>query len=230
MIAFIQENRLLLLLGLAAVVTFIWLLQFRARLRMKWYAALGLSILHVIYGVICVKIFAVLEGNGVSSGAMSLFGAVFFMPLAYWLGARLMRRKVSEVFDIFAPCMIFTLLCARVNCLFAGCCLGRVIPGLEPWRFPTRELEMIFYIAFLAIMASRILRGKTYGQVYPLYMFSYGIVRGVLECFRVAATDGIFHLSHIWAFLAFSLGLALYVEIKRRHGAREKRLRPREKR
>ncbi|MBQ1167488.1 MAG: prolipoprotein diacylglyceryl transferase [Bacteroidales bacterium] len=208
---------MLLLLGLAAVVTFLWLLQFRSRLRMKWYAALCLSILHVIYGVFCVKAFAVLEGNPISNGAMSLFGAVFFMPLAYWLGAKLTRRSVAEVFDIFAPCMIFTLLCARVNCLFAGCCLGRLIPGMEPWRFPTRELEIIFYIVFLTIVVPHILRGKTYGQVYPLYMFSYGIVRGILEFFRVASTDHLFHLSHIWALIAFSLGLGLYAEIKRRH-------------
>lgn len=224
-IPYLQENRLLLLLGLAAVVTFVWLLQFRGRLRMKWYVALFLSILHVIYGVVCVKVFAVLEGNPVSNGAMSLFGAVFFMPLAYWLGAKLTKRSAAEVFDIFAPAMIFTLLCARVNCLFAGCCQGRVIPGLDPWRFPTRELEMIFYIVFLAILVPRILRGKTYGQVYPLYMFLYGMVRGVLECFRVASTDNIFHLSHVWALIAFSLGLALYAEIKRRCAPKDERKR-----
>ncbi len=224
-IPFLQENRLLLLLGLAAVVTFVWLLQFRGRLRMKWYVALVLSILHVVYGVFCVKVFAVLEGNPVSNGAMSLFGAVFFMPLAYWLGAKLTKRSAAEVFDIFAPCMIFTLMCARVNCLFAGCCQGREIPGLEPWRFPTRELEIVFYIVILAILVPRILSGKTYGQVYPLYMFSYGITRCVLEFFRVSSTDHLFHLSHIWALIAFSLGLALYAEIKRRRAPRDERKR-----
>ena len=126
---------------------------------MKWYVAFCLSILHVAYGVFCVKAFAVLEGNPISNGAMSLFGAVFFMPVAYWLGAKLTKRDVAEVFDIFAPCMIFTLLCARVNCLFAGCCQGRLIPGMEPWRFPTRELELVFYIVFLAILSPRVLRG-----------------------------------------------------------------------
>ena len=229
-IQFIQDNSLVLVLGMAAAVTFIWLAALRERLRMSWLAALLLSLLHVAYGVFCVKVFAVLEGNPASRGAMSLFGAVFFMPLAYWLGAKLTKRSAAEVFDIFSACMIFTLFCARINCLISGCCLGRMIPGMEPLRWPTRELEMLFYAVFLALMAPRILRGKTYGQVYPLYMFLYGIVRNVLECFRVSASDNIFHLSHVWAILSFVIGLAVYLEIRRRHAAREKRSRAREKR
>ena len=224
-IQFFQENRLLLLLGLAAVVTFLWLLRFRSRLRMKWYAALCMGALYVVYGVFCVKAFAVLEGIPISNGAMSMFGVVFFMPLGFWLGAKLTKQSIAEVSDILTPCMIFSLLCARVNCLLAGCCMGRMIPGLEPWRFPTRELEMVFYIVFLAIIAPRILRGKTYGQVYPLFMFSYGVVRFVLEFFRVSSTDHLFHLSHVWALIAFSLGLGLYAEIKRRHAYHDERKR-----
>lgn len=229
-IRFLQENSLYLLLGLAAVCTFVWLLQFRSRLRMTWYAALALSLLHVAYGVFCVKAFAVLEGNGPSMGAMSLFGAVFFMPPAYWLGARLTKRDAAAVFDVFAVCMIFTLLCARVNCIISGCCQGRLIPGLEPLRWPTREAELVFYVIFLAIMAPRVLKNVTFGQVYPLYMLSYGIVRSVLECFRVAATDNIFHLSHVWAVLALSLGVGFYGELKRRHTKRHMRNRAREMR
>ena len=216
-IRFLQENSLYVLLALAAVCTCVWLLLLRRRLRMAWPVAILLSLLHVAYGVACVKVFAIMEGG--SAGAMSLFGAVFFMPLAYWLGAQVTKRDTAEVFDIFAPCMIFTLFCARINCLVSGCCLGRIIPGLEPWRWPTREAELVFYVVFLALVAPRVFREKTYGQVYPLYMFLYGVVRCVLECFRVSATNGIFHLSHVWAVLALIVGFVLYSEIKRRHTA-----------
>lgn len=192
---------------------------------MPWLAALLLSLLHVAYGVFCVKAFAILEGNPASKGAMSLFGAVFFMPVAYWFGAVLTKRDKAEVFDIFSICMIFTLFCARINCLISGCCLGRLIPGLEPLRWPTREAELIFYIVFLAFLAPRVFRGKTFGQVYPFYMIVYGIVRCALECFRVSTTDNIFHLSHVWAILSFILGFVLYTEIKKRHTARSARVR-----
>ena len=211
----LQENSLYVLLLLAAVCTCLWLLFLRRRLRMAWPVAILLGLLHVVYGVACVKAFAIMEGS--TAGAMSLFGAVFFMPFAYWIGARVTKRNTAEVFDIFAPCMIFTLFCARINCLISGCCLGRMIPGLEPLRWPTREAELLFYAVFLAMLVPRVFKGKTIGQVYPLYMLSYGIVRCVLECFRVASTNRIFHLAHVWALLSLIFGFVIYSEIKRRH-------------
>ena len=89
---------------------------------MKWYAALPISICHTLYGVLTVTVFAFLETgfDSNSLGNMSLFGGVFFMPLAYWLGAKLSKRKMADVFDIFTICMIFTLMCARINCIIAG--------------------------------------------------------------------------------------------------------------
>lgn len=220
---FFQENSLLLLLGLATIGTVLWLLQFRRRLQMCWYTALLLSLLHVAYGVFCVKIFAILEGNQPGSGAMSLFGAVFLMPLGYYLGARATKRSVAEVFDIFAICMIFTLLCARVNCLFAGCCLGRQISSGTLLRWPTREAEIVFYLIFLGLQAPRVLRGESRGMVYPLYLISYGCVRFVLELFRSSATNALFHLSHVWALIALAIGTAFYVELKRRNEQRTQR-------
>ena len=215
-ISFFQENSLYLLLAVATAATFVWLLLFRERLRITRIAALGLSLLHVAVGLLCVKFFAFLEGA--DSGARSLFGAVFFMPLAYALGAKLSRRKAADVFDIFAVCMIFTLFCARISCLVSGCCQGRMIPGLEPHRWPTREAELIFYAVFLTLTVPKIWKGKTQGQVYPQYMMYYGLTRFILELFRDNGTNYVFHLAHLWAILAFVLGFVIVTEIKRHHG------------
>ena len=213
---FLQENNLFLLLTLATAFTFVWLLLIRDRMRIPWLAALGLSLLHVAVGLLCVKVFAFLEGA--DSGARSLFGAVFFMPMAYALGAKLSGRKAADVFDIFAVCMIFTLFCARISCLITGCCQGRMIPGLEPHRWPTREAELIFYVVFLAAVIPRVWKGKSNGQVYPLYMMIYGLTRFLLEFFRDNGTRQVFHLAHLWALLSFILGFVIVSEIKRHHG------------
>lgn len=191
---------------------------------MTWWAALVLSILHVIFGVACVRVFARLEGA--SSGAMSIFGAVFFMPVGYYLGAKLFRRPIADVFDIFAIPMIFTLFCSRINCLMSGCCYGLTI-GASQLRWPTREAEMVFYLVFLVLLAPKVLKGGWSGKVYPLYMASYGLARGIIECFRYsAATNSIFHLSHVWAVVSFTLGLAIFLEIheKRKTGKKKKRI------
>lgn len=216
MAQFIQEHRLLLLLVFAAVCTFIWLMRFRSRLGMKWYAALCCSILHVAYGVFCVKAFAVLEGNPVSNGAMSLFGAVFFMPVAYWLGAKIFKRDTRTVFDLFTVPLVFTLACARVNCLFAGCCKGLVIPFIHSHtvRWPVRETELVFYAVLLAFFVIRTFKNKTNGELYPIYLMAYGVFRFVIEFFRESDHIlGLFHISHLWAMLALIIGASVYFEI-----------------
>ena len=136
MIRWTADHALLLLLTAGTVFTFLWLCRLRDRLRIKWYAALPVAVLHTLYGVLTVTVFAFLETgfDTDSLGNMSLFGGVFFMPLAYWLGAKLSKRKMADVFDIFTICMIFTLMCARINCIIAGCCVGLPIPGLTGVR------------------------------------------------------------------------------------------------
>ena len=210
------------MLTIAAVFTVFWVGKNRSRLSMPAWAVPVFSILHVIVGVLFVRVFAFLESAGQSNpGAMSLFGAVFFMPLAYWAGAKIFKRKVSEVFDIFAICMIFTLFCARINCIASGCCLGRLINGSEGLRWPTREAELVYYVIFLVLMIPRVRKAISGGKVYPLYMLSYGCVRAVLEVFRESSSKGIWHISHIWAFLSIAIGVSIYIEINNRKGRRK---------
>lgn len=212
--SFLRSHVLLLILLFAGAMTFLWLLQFRKRLHMTWYAALILALVHVMYGVFCVRIFARFEGASV--GSMSIFGAVFFMPIGYYLGAKLFKRPVAEVFDIFTVPMVFTLLCSRVNCLIAGCCIGTHI-GNTNLLYPTREAEMLFYVIFLSIVAPRVWKGLMNGKLYPIYMVSYGVFRGICEFFRYSATaTGILHLSHLWAVISLTLGIAIYFAMQHR--------------
>lgn len=216
---------LILLLSAGAVFTAVWLVLLRKRLDMPWYAAIPLAILSTVYGVLTVKVFAFLEAgfNTDSLGNMSLFGGVFFMPLAYWLGAKLSKRSYREVFDVFTPCMIFTVMCARINCIVSGCCIGLPIPGMNGVRFPTREAEILFYIILLICLCPRVLKGKYRGQAYPIYMISYGAFRFVVEFFRSADTSSVFHRAHIWALITLIIGISIYAEIKSETATRKRR-------
>ena len=216
---------LILLLSAGAVFTAVWLVLLRKRLDMPWYAAIPLAILSTVYGVLTAKVFAFLESgfNTDSFGNMRLFGVVFFMPLAYWLGAKLSKRSYREVFDVFTPCMIFTVMCARINCIVSGCCIGLPIPGMNGVRFPTREAEILFYIILLICLCSRVLKGKYRGQAYPIYMISYGAFRFVVEFFRSADTSSVFHRAHIWALITLIIGISIYVEIKSETATRKRR-------
>ena len=131
------EVSLWILLSIGFIGTAVWLILLRKRLNMAWYTAIPIAILHTVCGVLTVKAFAFLETgfDKGSLGNMSLFGGVFLMPLAYWLGAKISKRPLDEVFDVFTPCMIFTVMCARVNCILSGCCRGLPIPGTNGMRF-----------------------------------------------------------------------------------------------
>ena len=222
MLEWIGSHPLLTLLAGAAAATFIWLIIVRKRLEIKWYAALVLSVLHVLCGVLCVKFFAVIEAGFDFSkfSGQSLFGAVFFLPLFYFIGAKLFKRKNPDVFDCFTVPMVFTLFCARISCLLTGCCLGAYIPGTEA-RFPTREAELVFYAVLLAFLVPRVIKNRSRGNIYPIFMIAYGAFRFVCEFFRESSSfPGAFHLSHLWALITLALGLSIFFEIKRKSSKR----------
>ena len=218
----ISGHTLTVLLAVGTVFTCLWLLRFRRPLRVSVPAAIALALGHTLYGVLAVSLFAIIEGMGApaSVGNMSLFGGVFFMPVAYYAAARLTRRDTAMVFDVCTICLIFTLFCARFNCILAGCCRGMVIPGTDGLRWPTRELELVFYAVLLLVLARRVLAGKSRGLSYPIYMMAYGVFRFIVETFRESSSQSLFHIAHLWALVSLCVGASFYFQLNKKKKAR----------
>lgn len=213
----LSDHALILLLGCGTLFNVYWLHRCRERLHLRWLSVLLLSVLHTVLGVLSVKVFALFETGDFSN--MSLFGGVFFMPLFYWGVAKLAKQKAADVFDVFTICLVFTLMCARLNCIVSGCCLGAHIPieGLTHLRFPTRELELLFYVILLSRLWRKVLSGSARGMIYPIYMISYGIFRLVTETLRFSdRTNSILHVSHLWALLSLGIGISIYSELRKK--------------
>ncbi len=217
LLTWLSDHALILLLGCGTLFNVYWLHRCRERLHLRWLSVLLLSVLHTVLGVLSVKVFALFETGNFSN--MSLFGGVFFMPLFYWGVAKLAKQKTADVFDVFTICLVFTLMCARLNCIISGCCLGAHIPieGLTHLRFPTRELELLFYVLLLSRLWRKVLSGSARGMIYPIYMISYGIFRFVTETLRFSdRTDSILHVSHLWALLSLGIGISIYGELQKK--------------
>ena len=217
LLTWLSDHALILLLGCGTLFNVYWLHRCRERLHLRWLSVLLLSVLHTVLGVLSVKVFALFETGNFSN--MSLFGGVFFMPLFYWGVAKLAKQKAADVFDVFTICLVFTLMCARLNCMISGCCLGAHIPieGLTHLRFPTRELELLFYVILLSRLWRKVLSGSARGMIYPIYMIAYGIFRFVTETLRVSnRTDSILHISHLWALLSLGIGISIYGELQKK--------------
>lgn len=215
LLTWLSDHALILLLGCGTLFNVYWLHRCRERLHLRWLSVLLLSVLHTVLGVLSVKVFALFETGNFSN--MSLFGGVFFMPLFYWGVAKLAKQKAADVFDVFTICLVFTLMCARLNCIISGCCLGAHIPieGLTHLRFPTRELELVFYVILLSRLWRKVVTGSARGMIYPIYMIAYGIFRFVTETLRFSdRTDSILHISHLWALLSLGVGISIYGELQ----------------
>lgn len=223
MIKFLMGNILYVLLAVGVVFNLFWLGGNKSKLKMNTAGVVLFSVIHTVVGVLFVKTFAFLE-SGTFNG-MSIFGAVFFMPLAYFLGAKLFKRNTADVFDVFTVCMVFTLLLARLNCIFEGCCLGLPIPFVEGARWPTREAEMVLYIVFLILFAKKAGKKVCKGTIYPIYMIWYGVFRFAVEWLReVKYYVGIFHISHIWAILSTVVGVCIYLYITKKNKGNSKKI------
>lgn len=217
LLTWLSDHALILLLGCGTLFNVYWLHRCRERLHLRWLSVLLLSVLHTVLGVLSVKVFALFETGNFSN--MSLFGGVFFMPLFYWGVAKLAKQKAADVFDVFTICLVFTLMCARLNCMISGCCLGAHIPieGLTHLRFPTRELELLFYVLLLSRLWRKVLNRSARGMIYPIYMIAYGIFRFVTETLRFSdRTDSILHVSHLWALLSLGIGISIYGELQKK--------------
>ena len=185
-------------------------MQFKEKLRIKEWVAFVLAVIHMLCAVLLAKIFAFMEGT---PGGMSLYGGHFGMPILFCVVAWLSKRNIADACDVFTIPTIVTVTCARINCVFSGCCLGTIIPGTEGMRWPTRELELVLYVVLYILLRNKIGKTKYKGKLYPIYMISYGTFRFIIEWFR--ETDnmvGFAHLSHIWSIVAIVTGsLAIYL-------------------
>lgn len=213
--AWFTDHSLIWLLSIATLFTGFWMFMQRDRLQLRIGWILLLSPLHVVVGVLCVKVFAALETfSPAGFRKMSLFGAIFLLPLFYLAGAKLTRRRTADVFDVFTIPTVFTLACASVNCIVSGCCLGRIISGTRH-RWPTREAELVFYAILIPLLILRGRRKDSEGTLWPVYMTAYGAFRFLIEFFRESETNTLFHLSHLWAIVCLLIGVSALLEMNR---------------
>lgn len=213
---FFVNNLLYILLSICFLSCFFILSHFRDRLSISTCKIFIVSLLHTISGVLCVKLFAGIEnfGNPFNSG-MSLFGSIFFLPIFYFILAKLLNKRAKDIFDIFTLCLISALLIVRFNCIIQGCCRGIFLPNSDTVRFPTREIEIVFHIIIFIYFFIKIKKPHIRGDIYPQYMIFYGGFRFIEEFFRANKVIMLnhIHLSHIWAVVCFVVGLSFYLEL-----------------
>ena len=215
---------LLTMLAIATILSFVWLFVFnRKRLNAKWWEIIIISFIHTIYGVLTVLFFAFFESGFKTSsiGNISLFGGIFFMPIMYAIYALIKKLPIGLVFDVFVISLAATLALARVNCLYAGCCIGIEI-GNNGFIWPAREIDILIHVLFLIFAIPVIYKGHSKGKGYPIYMIAYGGGRFLNEWLRESGSSSPFHIGHVWALISLIIGttwLVITLLTSKRKGA-----------
>lgn len=211
-IIWLGNHRLVLFAVLIYVALCYWMCKFHKSLNLKWREIYLVPLGHVVIGWTCMWLMALLEAgfDTEKAAAIRLYGAIFCLPWLYFAWAKLTKRKVSLVMDLSTISTICGAISGRLHCFSAGCCEG--IP-LGSIRWPIRQAELVFYVLFIIIFAGKIVKEKTYGQVYPLFLMMYGTLRFASEFVREEYTTrvGMFHLAHIWSLIAITAGIIWYV-------------------
>lgn len=181
------------------------------------------SVLLTICGFASVKLMYFIE-NGEWDG-LSFFGAILFEPLFILLLSLILREKWTTLLDLSAPSISVMQAVMKLECLRSGCCRGRLL-YLNPetgkqFVFPSREVELIAALLIATLLVYLISRKKTQGEIYPIYMVIYGIVRFALNWFRNSREAFVWLLpaGNFWALVAILIG-AIWLLILRQEKSR----------
>lgn len=204
---------------LATASIWYWLLKCYKTIRIEWKTALLISFLHEVACALCAVAMSIVEAGFILKNATTyrLYGLLFLLPVFYLLLSKCLKIKKSTAFDVFAVAIVIRLILGRIDCMIDGCCQGTLIPFLNGVRWPIREIEICYYIIFIVIFAKKIILGKTYGQVYPIYLLTYGVLRFILEWVReeYVGNVGSLHSAHIWSLIAIAVGAGIYYKLRK---------------
>jgi phosphatidylglycerol:prolipoprotein diacylglycerol transferase len=140
------------------------------------------------------------------------YGGFICASLATVVYARRKKLPLAKLADAFAPAIALGHALGRLGCFFEGCCYGKVcslpwavkFPAEHPMDslpvHPTQLYEAAGNLVIFAALAA--FRKRFDGQVWWLYVLSYGALRFVVEFFRGdydVHYFGVFTLGHVIA-------------------------------
>ena len=133
----------------------------------------------------------ILTGLEFYPSRLRIFGALFFLPVFFFLFTRFVGGDFGGVTDVFTTGTFVMLGISKIGCAVYGCCYGiefshGVTTPFEAHRvFPVQLLECVMSI-IIALIAYCLSVRKKYrkGTVYPISLILYGIMRFFVEYLR----------------------------------------------
>ena len=212
--AFIQNNWFLLIMQSVALgFAYVWLYLNKDKLKIKFWELVIFITVGFAGGFFFAKFFALLEVGFIWEKSVNyrIFGPILFDSVYIVVYGLIRKIPLGKFLDCVCVTVIVSMMLARVNCIFEGCCYGKRAFGSD-YRWPIREIEILYDIILLVFAIPYIYKNKSKGDVYPAYIGTYGVIRFILEWFRdhYSSEEGAFHLAHIWSIAFIVIGSIWY--------------------
>ena len=205
---------LMLILGTAGM--FLCTYHRRKLFEMQPWQCAAFTLLLTFVGVAGAMLLFFLESG--SFGGVSFFGSVFLIAVLMPFVGLLFRLKPGQTLDICGPCVAIMIGCMRFNCFLSGCCGGwEMCIGTFCFSWPTQAMDSLGDFTILLWLLHLEKLRKATGQLYPLFMISYSVMRFLLEFLRDTSKDWLL-LSHgqWFAIIAIVFGIIWIMISKRR--------------
>ncbi|HUJ73144.1 MAG TPA: prolipoprotein diacylglyceryl transferase [Verrucomicrobiae bacterium] len=163
------------------------------------------------------------------------YGGFIAGSLAAVVYARRKQLPVGKLADILAPSVALGHAFGRLGCFFNGCCFGRACT--LPWavRFPpphvmagipvhpTELYEVLGNLVIFAGLSAFFRHRRFEGQIWWLYVLSYGVLRFVVDFFRgdyATYYFGVLTIGQLVAMAMIVVAATALVLVPRRMGPR----------
>lgn len=201
---------MLYMLSLAVVLLLGLMLLRRRRYNIPVGKAILIMVLVAGLGILSTQMLYLIE-NG-EWGGMSFFGAVLFLPLIMTPIALLLHISAENMMDFIAPPGLLMFAVMKTNCFFSGCCGGRVLTiGTKgaTMIFPSQLVEAGVTIVLILALLLFEYKEKTRTKLYPISMVSYGILRFILNWFRMPGDALVLGMQKgtVWSVVAVIIGV-----------------------
>jgi len=188
------------------------------------------------------ELFSLARSGGVFQGGLA-FGIVFAL-----LYMKKHKLPVWKTADIIGPALALGHGFGRIGCFAAGCCYGRACA--HPWGIafhndysheltgipqgtplhPTQLYESVLNFLNFGILFFVLRRKKFDGQVFPLYIVNYSIIRFFVEFYRGDHPDRAYLIKNaspysslsfpqVFCLIGLVAGLILFLYFKKRKRA-----------
>lgn len=211
--------KLLIYLAIGTVAMYIPIAIQTVWYRQKFWKSVPLAVFLTVAGTVGTYLLFFLENGWI--GGTSFYGAVFFVPAAFVLAAKLLRIPYGAALDLCASGQCVMLAIMKVQCLIGGCCDGRVLfinSAGEAVCFPSQIAELINALVLMVILMVLCRKEKNRGMIYPVYMLLYGCTRFVLNLFREDLSPFALGLpaGNFWSVWSIVIGAAALFVLKRK--------------